>query len=225
MNGWNPIVADITESSVWHLEDQIRLAWVAIIAKKDHRTHKVRMNAWKLGQWARIPETKAAEAIRIFCDPDPQSGSPLEEGRRLKDLGNGEYLVVTGPEYAKQMAGDRNRENTRENMAQRRAAEKASVVNSEAGNGIHEELGRFSEFWRIYPRRDARKKAESAWKAIKAGEVDLILKDVCNRAVSADWTKEGGKYVPYPASYLNARRWEDEAKPVESDGEDWKNSL
>ena len=26
---------------------------------------------------------------------------------------------------------------------------------------------------------------------------------------SADWKKEGGKYIPYPATWLNNRRWED----------------
>jgi hypothetical protein len=27
---------------------------------------------------------------------------------------------------------------------------------------------------------------------------------------SDDWLKEGGKYIPYPASWLSARGWEDE---------------
>ena len=25
-----------------------------------------------------------------------------------------------------------------------------------------------------------------------------------------EWTKDGGRFVPYPATWLNARRWEDE---------------
>lgn len=124
---WNPLDSDITESSLWRCQDdQIRLAWVAIIAKKHHRSHRIQMNAWKLSEWARIPEEKAVEAIRIFCEKDPRSGSKKEDGRRLVDLGNGEYLVVTGPEYAKKMAGDVNRENTKENMAALRADRKSN---------------------------------------------------------------------------------------------------
>ena len=36
---------------------------------------------------------------------------------------------------------------------------------------------------------------------------------------SNDWTKDGGQYIPYPAKWLNKRRWEDsmDAKPIETD--------
>lgn len=30
---------------------------------------------------------------------------------------------------------------------------------------------------------------------------------------SKDWLKEGGAYIPYPSTWLNGRRWEDE-EPV-----------
>ena len=30
------------------------------------------------------------------------------------------------------------------------------------------------------------------------------------------WAEEGGRYVPYPASWINARRWEDEPFHVEA---------
>ena len=33
------------------------------------------------------------------------------------------------------------------------------------------------------------------------------------RAASFDWQKEGGRFVPQPATYLNQRRWEDESVP------------
>ena len=44
------------------------------------------------------------------------------------------------------------------------------------------------------------------------------LRDLCQRIHasiaaqlgSEDWRKEGGKYIPYPASWLNGQRWEDE---------------
>jgi hypothetical protein len=31
---------------------------------------------------------------------------------------------------------------------------------------------------------------------------------------SEDWTKEGGQYIPYPATWLNAKGWEDEYSPM-----------
>ena len=38
---------------------------------------------------------------------------------------------------------------------------------------------------------------------------------------SDDWLKESGKYIPYPATWLNARGWEDEYK--ESDYGTYRN--
>ena len=29
-----------------------------------------------------------------------------------------------------------------------------------------------------------------------------------------DWTKEKGKFIPYPASWLRGKRWEDDVKGV-----------
>lgn len=29
---------------------------------------------------------------------------------------------------------------------------------------------------------------------------------------SEDWKKDAGKFIPYPATWLNGRRWEDELK-------------
>lgn len=73
-----------------------------------------------------------------------------------------------------------------------------------------EPLG-FASFWSAYPKKAAKPAAHKALKAakLKAGELDLILNDIEARKESEDWTKEGGKYVPNPATYLNQRRWED----------------
>lgn len=69
----------------------------------------------------------------------------------------------------------------------------------------------FASFWSVYPKKTAKPAAHKALKAakLKAGELDLILNDIEARKDSEDWTKEGGKYVPNPATYINQRRWED----------------
>ena len=61
-----------------------------------------------------------------------------------------------------------------------------------------------------YQRRKAA--AERAWAKIRPGE-ELqaeILAALEQAKQSQDWQKEGGQYIPYPATWLNARGWEDE---------------
>lgn len=74
----------------------------------------------------------------------------------------------------------------------------------------------FAEFWSAYPKKVAKPQALKAWKKIKpAGQqlADLIAALEKQKA-SADWLKDGGQFIPHPASWINGRRWEDEAPPA-----------
>jgi len=83
------------------------------------------------------------------------------------------------------------------------------TVGSETPIATHEG---FARFWSAYPKKAAKPAAIKAFKAQKVnGEIGNILDDIARKAASDDWTKDGGKYVPNPATYLNQRRWEDEA--------------
>lgn len=78
---------------------------------------------------------------------------------------------------------------------------------------------RFAEFWESYPRKVAKVDAEKAWNKLNASDdlIDQIIQDVNVRKHGEDWMKDNGKFIPYPATYLNQQRWEDEA-PVSNHG-------
>ena len=69
----------------------------------------------------------------------------------------------------------------------------------------------FDRFWAVYPRKVAKPQAMRSWKKAATNEktVKEIMAAVEMAKESADWKKEGGKYIPYPATWLNNRRWED----------------
>ena len=73
----------------------------------------------------------------------------------------------------------------------------------------------FNSFWKEYPRKVQKQTAIKAWKKIKPTDtlLETILSDVRSRATSDEWTKDDRQFCPYPASYLNGRRWEDEVPP------------
>ena len=70
----------------------------------------------------------------------------------------------------------------------------------------------FNEFWTAYPRKIAKADAEKAWAKIKP-DLQTVLTALEWQCKLEDWTKDGVKYIPFPASYLNSKRYEDE-KPV-----------
>lgn len=82
----------------------------------------------------------------------------------------------------------------------------------------YEDTPEFEAFWNAYPKQKAKTEAREAF-----AKVDVPLQTLLDalevQKRSNDWTKDGGQYIPYPAKWLNKRRWEDsmDAKPIETD--------
>lgn len=74
---------------------------------------------------------------------------------------------------------------------------------------------RFAVFWLSYPNKKSKGKAEKSWKRIKPDEQlhDRILHALERAKKSEQWCKDGGKFIPHPATWLNAKGWEDEHSP------------
>lgn len=70
----------------------------------------------------------------------------------------------------------------------------------------------FNEFWSAYPRKEAKTDAIKAWNKLAPDTLlqAQILKAIQLQCESPQWQEGGGKYIPYPATWLNGRRWEDE---------------
>ena len=74
----------------------------------------------------------------------------------------------------------------------------------------------FARFWSAYPRHTAKQTAEAAFRKLNPDErlLQIILTAIERQKVSPQWTKDGGQFVPHPATWLNQRRWEDETPKV-----------
>lgn len=70
----------------------------------------------------------------------------------------------------------------------------------------------FNRFWEAYPKKRSKQDAKKAWD--KLGP-DIALCRIMAEALkrqkcSAEWEREGGRFIPLPATWLRGRRWEDE---------------
>lgn len=72
---------------------------------------------------------------------------------------------------------------------------------------------RFDRFWSLYPRKQSKSAAFKAFQKLNPDEdlLGLMLDALVQQAKSPQWTKDGGEYIPHPATWLNGRRWEDGA--------------
>ena len=69
----------------------------------------------------------------------------------------------------------------------------------------------FLAFWEKYPKKRSKGDARRAWAKIAPDEALLthMLSTIEKMRQCPDWQRDGGQYVPYPASWLNAEGWED----------------
>lgn len=72
--------------------------------------------------------------------------------------------------------------------------------------------GMFDAFWASYPRKVAKEAARKAWDKIGPDEelVGRMVAAVKAQAATEQWRRDGGRFIPHPATWLGARRWEDE---------------
>lgn len=71
-------------------------------------------------------------------------------------------------------------------------------------------LTTFADFWASYPRKQGKLDAQRAWKKITPSEHTHVMSGLERWKKTEQWTKDGGKFAPHPATFLNRRRWEDE---------------
>ena len=69
----------------------------------------------------------------------------------------------------------------------------------------------FDRFWSVYPRKVDKQTAYRAWGKIKPDETltMAIIASVEAHKATRQWQRDDGEAIPYPATYLNKRRWQD----------------
>ncbi len=78
-------------------------------------------------------------------------------------------------------------------------------------------LEKFERFYNAYPKKKSRGKALNWFKKHRpeSSLVDTMLESLEKQKLTIDWQKQNGRYIPYPATWLNARGWENEVSPQE----------
>ena len=134
--------------------------------------------------------------------PDTDTDTDTEEEPPISPTGGSEGETDSSPSLAPRPA------DTSEATSPRPPASESTKQSAS------EAQGEFETFWQDYPKKRSKGAALKAWEKLrKAGKlppVSNLIAKIMALARSPDWTKDGGKYIPYPASWLNAEGWNDE---------------
>ncbi len=76
-------------------------------------------------------------------------------------------------------------------------------------------LALFEEFWKTYPKKKAKENAKKSF--IKEKNIPKNIISILEKHKKTDqWLKDDGKYIPYAATWINQKRWEDEIEEKKS---------
>jgi hypothetical protein len=74
----------------------------------------------------------------------------------------------------------------------------------------------FERFWKAYPKKKSRGQAEKAWAKVDPNEtlLEKMIAIIEAMKKTEQWRREKGQFIPYPATWLNAKGWEDDVECV-----------
>lgn len=72
----------------------------------------------------------------------------------------------------------------------------------------------FNAFWKLYPKKVSKIQAEKAFNRINPSDAlyQKMIEALKKQMQTSAWTKNNGEFVPYPATWLNNKRWEDKVE-------------
>lgn len=170
--------------------------------------------------------------IKQYLDQDQKKWEEIRE-KRVEAGRKGGKLTQANASFANQ-EGKQNQANQanaffasdsdKQNQANQAVSESVSVsVNnnppisplgdeSDLTNDSDASSKSFNEFWKVYPKRKAKGNALKVWNKLKPDDalVREILSALEKQKKSPQWQKDDGQFIPYPATWLNDRRWEDD---------------
>lgn len=76
---------------------------------------------------------------------------------------------------------------------------------------------RFDRFWSAYPKKVGKDAARKAFERRRTDDdlVDVMVDAVKAQKASQQWMKDGGQYIPNPATWLTQGRWQDDAASLD----------
>jgi len=228
MSGYTKLFSSILASSVWNEPNAVRIAWITLLAMAD-RTGLVDASVGGIAHQARLSRDETEKALAVLQSPDRDSKNPAHEGRRIAAMDRGGFMVLNYAEYRDGLGDDPETVAARNRQRKWRAKHRDSNVTSrdtgvgvgdgvvsvqgegDAGKGSSDAVTPFDLFWSAYPRKIGKRKAAEAWARAKGKPpLEIILNAVEAQKSGDHWRRDGGQYVPNPATWLHQGRWDDE---------------
>jgi len=188
--------------------------------------------------WSRLGDVSYKLAVQKICGGNANALQSLCDGKIFDIIDDNIYIKYLSEQLAEfENVSERNSKIAREGWEKRRKQKDISERNANAlqsqseRNAIREDKRiedniniHFDIFWNLYNKKVGdKKKLEKKWNKLKNDERQKIIDTLPNFLNSI----KDKQYLPYPETYLNNSRWNDEvliSKPILRDEEFMRNA-
>lgn len=120
----------------------------------------------------------------------------------------------TGTKPASTQSSDTTLHSTDNGQGTRDKGQQTTVASPRVSDG-------FDAFWALYPKKVSKGAAEKAWGKLRP-PVEQVLSALDWQRSQPNWVKDNGQFIPNPATYLNAKGWEDEPTALKQGDDGWE---
>ncbi len=124
MAGYTKLFNSILASTIWRADDKTRIVWITLLAMAD-KNGMAEGSIPGLADMARVSIEDCERALIELESPDKYSRSKENEGKRIRTVDGG-WFLLNHPKYREKMSADERREYNRVKQAEWRASQKLS---------------------------------------------------------------------------------------------------
>lgn len=177
------------------------------LAEDDIRVHNIAERMKDTIERERAMIKQYAEQVERLNNEISDLAAELEDKRiQLAELGSLSALIGRLERSVGKL------EKADKPVAAEKQQDKPKVSQKKGSKKAKGKANGFDEFWAVYPNKKDKQKSRQIWDKL-APDAELkkqIVAAIKQQAKSEEWQKEGGKFIPYPSTWLRNRRWEDD---------------
>jgi hypothetical protein len=228
MQGWIKLHRELFEKAIWRKTTSKQKAiLITILLMANHKPAKWIFNG-ELCECDAGQFITSLKSIQENCGKDvsiKNIRTALELFEKLEFLANkstkaGRLITIVNYKTYQALNDENGKDEGNEpaKVGQRAGKEVATnnnvnnVNNVKNENNVNKYIADFEKFWSLYPKRTGKGAALESWKKINPNKelFEKICSAVNSQKTSDQWTRDNGQFIPYPATWLNQKRWDDD---------------
>lgn len=208
------------EDSGWIKNHKLCSFWIWCLIKASYKQRKIVVGSQEIdlepGQFI-MGRKAAAEATGLTEQEVRSATATLVGSRNLTIKSTNKFSIVSITNWETYQYGE---EQINQQINQQITNKQPTNNHKQQSNKVKKNTYSrdFELFYAAYPKKRDPDRAWKAWQGRNGDrpEVSVLLESVKKQIQSPDWKKESGRFIPYPATWLNAGSWKNEVDVDES---------